>query len=223
MPATTRSASARLPVVRPNVADAVARRAEATGFDALRTVLDHREVEETTALRRQVAELRQACPAVYAEPGSYFEHRLDLMMVEASFDGEHELFEYIGRTAGGGKAANPHYDTPVPFDPYGTPKVGPYAGWDDQPELWETPAGWLKFRHIDGPGPRGGTNGCWRNVIGAWPKAKYREYDDHGNYEQDVVALPAEMCWAFRTLGKVRRGMCSDDEDEGSDDEEDNE
>ena len=84
------------------------------GLDALRLVLDHHETEETVALRRQVAELRQACPALCAEPGSGFEHRRDAMMVEASFDrGEHESFEYLGRREGGGKAANPHHSKPI--------------------------------------------------------------------------------------------------------------
>lgn len=198
----------------------VSQQSHATGLDALRIVLEHRDTEDVVALRRQLSELRQACPALCAQPGTFFEHRLDTMMVEASFDGEHEIFEFLGRTAGGGKAPNPCHGTPVPFAPYGPPKVGPYAGWEDAPAAWQTPAGWLSFRHIDGPPAQGGTNTNWRNVVGAWPRAKYRDYqDDHGTCEEDVVALPPEMCWAFRTMGRTRRGMCSDDEDDDEEDE----
>ena len=84
-----------------------------TTLSALRAVLDHREAEAIRALREENAKLRAlraeaqaACPALLAEVGDYFEHRLDERM--QSFDPD--LFIYLGRTVASGKA--PHETPP---------------------------------------------------------------------------------------------------------------
>jgi hypothetical protein len=169
---------------------------------ALRVVLDHREVDETIALRREVdetialrrklAEAEAACPAIFAEIGDMFEHRRDERMQNYELD----VFEYVGRTAGSSVSHATRH--------------GPVT----------VAAGWLIFKHIDGSGfgdYYGALNGGMRDVINAWPESDYWVYDDEGEYDENVFCLPPDKCYCFR---KLEEYMDEEEDDEEEDDEE---
>ena len=180
----------------------------ATGFAALRLVLDYNEAEETVALRREFQELREgckealaeadeACPALFASVGDLFTHRRHDNMGDEL---DTEVFEYQGRTLGSGKP--------------------PQA----------TPAGWLVFKHVQGhwgiEGGFGAVNRGVRDAIRAWPQCDYRLYDEEGQYEYGVFRLPPSMCYGFRVPDSnydEDSDEDEEDEDEENEEEEDDE
>ncbi|GMI06056.1 hypothetical protein TrVE_jg5697 [Triparma verrucosa] len=118
-----------------------------------------------------------------------FEHRRDERM--QSYDPD--LFEYLGRTASGGK---PHVTR------HGTVTVT---------------AGWLMFKHIDGTGfgnYHGAVNGGVRDVIFAWPMSEYWVSNDEGFYDENVFCLPPEKCYCFRKEEPYKEDEDDDEEEE---------
>ena len=158
---------------------------------ALRVVLDHSEAEgsvalrcevdalrrEVEALRRSCAEAKEACPALFAEVGERFRHGRRDDMDGRYVDLPDEIFEYAGRTEE-------------------APRGAPHA----------VPAGWLIFRHVEGPWGieegYGAVNGGVRDAVGAWPHTEYRVYDGEGNFEKGVMCLPPVKCRGFRVVSR---------------------
>lgn len=166
---------------------------EPSELAGMRVALGVLELAEVAQLRSRVQELEASvviaadakivCPVVVATPGMTFTHHTD----DANRgDLELDHFDYVGRTTG-----NAH-----------------------------TPAGWLIFRHLGlgrgicANGSHGGLNGGMRDAIGAWPMSKYYNYEPNGSIpNENEIALPLRMCWAFRP---------ADDEDDEDDYDEDN-
>ena len=159
----------------------------------LRVVLGVSELAEMAQLRRRIQEMevevaiaadaKITCPVVAAEPGDVFIHHT---MDANHANWEDDAFVYVGRADG----------------------------------MSRTPAGWLIFRHLEvgrgicAYGCNGGLNGGMRDAIGAWPLADYFNYKPDGSINSEhEIALPLDMCWAFR-----KPPVYEDDDDEGPQD-----
>ena len=137
----------------------------------------------------KLAEARLGCPSLFAEGGEVFEYRLNAM--EGDGRGIPELFEYIGRTTGGGSA-------PCSGRLCGNCGKGRHV----------TPSNWPFFRYCErsfqpGCNPtriRGSDERSMRAVIDALPSADYNVYNDDGSYDEDLICLPPEKCYGFRPV-----------------------
>ena len=202
MPPTTRSTSARAAQGTPDSAGG------GLALSALRVVLGVKELNVVDSNKAALEEAKLAAPALFAEPGDLFHHRLDHRMDEL----EHELFEYLGRADGGGAGAPCSDKLCCPRGGRGVGYDG--AGCGEGPH--RSPAGWLSFRHLGGPagGGMGGSatyprpgghlarNCGFRHVIeaGAYGGCAwlYNLYEDDGSWDPDMICLPPEKVYCFR-------------------------
>ena len=206
MPPATRSTSARA------AQGALDQHPDQSGgglaLSALRVVLGVKELNVVDANKVALAEAKLAAPALFAKRGDLLTHRLDTRMDEL----EHELFEYLGRADGGGAGASCSDKLCCPRGGRGVGYDG--AGCGEGPH--RSPAGWLCFRHLDGPaaGGMGGSsqypgpgghlarNCGFRHVIqaGAYGGCAwlYNLYEDDGSFDPDVICLPPEKVYCFR-------------------------
>jgi len=155
-------------------------RNESETVEALRVVIGVMELSELFELRAmrreyertrdELAVARRVCPLLDARVGDWFEHHA----ADPTYDFDMlDRFEFLGRASG---------DT-------------------------KTREGWFLFRWLNvGRGicssdtPDAGLNGGMRDAIGAWPLARYHNYNADGSFDDREIALPAVMCWGFRPL-----------------------
>ena len=139
-------------------------------------------------------ETRKAVPALYAQVGDRFVHRLPTQF------GAYDIFEYRGRTTGrhvglccrslsipNGYRRCTHSHSRGP---------GPHF----------TPDNWIIFKFIHGSSAgfgnayRGSSRGGMRDLIDAWPVSKYWVFDEDGQYDEAVICLPPSKCYGFRRM-----------------------
>jgi hypothetical protein len=159
---------------------------------ALDVVVNHgvaSAISRLGAAETKLPECRKACPALFAEPGEWFEHRRD--DDDGTSDRREDavdLFQYCGRSEGGTTATC----SDALCDNCG------------KSETHETPPCWLVFRdHGDWGLEEGGLRDC----VEAWPACDYYLFEADGTYDGSVFCLPPEKCCGFRSV-EVEVGNC---------------
>lgn len=160
-------------------------------FAALNVVLSCAVDDFTSKLGRAeavVAEARGVCPALFASAGEKFE-------IWHGDEEERFLFEYHGRTVGGGSA---RYSEDLRWSTdCGRPHV--------------MCAKWLMFRQLksyERDSPEGESDDDdeqhvhedFFKILNAFPMAGYRLYEDDHSYDSAVACLPLKLCYGFRTV-----------------------
>jgi hypothetical protein len=146
----------------------------------------------------RLEQAKQACPAIFAEPGDHFLHRIDERMQNY----EMELFEYVGRAS----------DADVSPCGKAICEGCELCGKRGHHHLKKK---WLTFRHVETPGTFGinansttsatwyhALNGGMRDVAWAWNKV-FDVYRDDGTKDEDMICLPPDMCYCFRKAGEL--------------------
>jgi hypothetical protein len=152
-------------------------------LSALEVVVNHQlsglEEENRTLESRlaeaefRLGEAREACPALFAEPGDRFQHSSN----------DNETFEptilvYKGRTiAGGSRKCSQEF-----------------CGRDCEKGEHVTEKDWLIFE-IEGPDIM---NGGFRDVIQAWSLRDHYVYGEDGSYDKTLLCLPPSKVYGCR-------------------------
>ena len=125
--------------------------------------LDEREASLKLA-EQQLAEAKEAAPALFAKPGDKFTFHVAYCEMDA-------IFEYVGRNT-----------TPPHEVEFGGARPGSSAEYTS-PDI-----GWLIFRNVGEVNFR-----AYRDIVSAWPIISYSHYEG-GKMKDNTLCIPPKMC-----------------------------